>query len=81
MKKITAILLSVMIALACVAGLAEEAGKIAIGTISINGVFTLKCGLPDGYGIQTLYEGREQVIALLSSEDETKPQMMLSVVA
>ncbi len=79
MRKTMAILLSAVIALACFAGFAEETGKIAIGTISINGVFTLKCGLPDGYGIQTLYEGREQVIALLSSEDETKPQMVLSV--
>ena len=51
MKKIIAILLSVMLLLGCVAA-AEETGKTTIGTISINDAFTLQCGLPEGYQVK-----------------------------
>ncbi len=80
MKKLLAILLSVVMALSCAAVFAEEtAEKTTIGTISINGAFTLKCGLPEGYQITPVSMERDQIIAVLQTEDETKPMMMLSV--
>ena len=79
MKKILAILLSVVLLLGCAAATAEETGKTTIGTISINGAFTLQCGLPEGYQVKPILLNRDHVIARLESEDETKPVMMLSV--
>ena len=79
MKKIIAMILSVMMLLGCAAATAEDAGKTTLGTISINGAFTLQCGLPEGYKVTPVTADQDQVIAMLSSEDETKPVMMLSV--
>ena len=79
MKKIIAILLSMMLLLGCGAAMAEETGKTTIGTISINGAFTLQCGLPEGYQVKPILLNQDHVIAVLVSEDETKPVMTLSV--
>ena len=80
MKKITAILLSLMLLLSA-AALGEAADeKLTLGTISINGEFTLRCGIPEGYEYTPIYAGQEQVIAMFSSrEDPQAPSMMLSV--
>ena len=79
MKKIIAIVLSIMLLLGCAAATAEENGKTTIGTISINGAFTLQCGLPEGYQVKPILLNRDHVIAMISSNDETKPVMTLSV--
>ena len=81
MKKIIAILMSLMLLLGGLSATAETAAesKVSIGTISINGAFTLQCGLPEGYTIQPVIMDRDQVIAFLKSEDATKPLMVLSV--
>ena len=81
MKKIIAILMSLMLLAGCAAAAAETAteGKVAVGTISINGAFTLQCGLPEGYSIHPVMTERDHVIALLEAEDKTQPRMMLSV--
>ena len=82
MKKMLAILLSLAMALACAGAFAEDyevSDKVAIGTISINGAFTLKCGLPEGYTITPITADRDQITAMLASEDDTKPVMVLSV--
>ena len=75
MKKIIAILLSMMLLLGCGAAIAEETAKTTIGTISINGAFTLQCGLPEGYQVKPILLNQDHVIAVLVSEDETKPVM------
>ena len=81
MKRMLGMLLALLLALGACTAVAENAngGKVEIGTISINGMFTLKCGLPEGYRVETIYEGPEQVIAALLHEDPAKPSMMLSV--
>ena len=78
MKKIIAVILSFAI-LFCAAALAEDAEKVTIGTVSINGAFRLQCGLPEGY---TPYPGTvtpEQITAVIKSEDPNAPVMQLSV--
>ena len=70
MKKMLAILLSLAMALACAGAFAEDyevPDKVAIGTISINGAFTLKCGLPEGYTITPITADRDQITAMLAS--------------
>ena len=79
MKKGFLILLAAVMALLCVTSYAEEQAKVDIGTISINGAFTLKCGIPDGYEVTPISATPDQVIASITSQDETKPAMVLSV--
>lgn len=79
MKKIMALILSIALLLGCAAATAESAGKTTIGTISINGAFTLQCGLPEGYQVKPILLNRDHVIATIKSEDETRPVMTLSV--
>lgn len=79
MKKIIALFMSIVMLACCAAASAEEAGKVSIGTISINGAFMLQCGIPEGYGITTLVEEPDQLVTQFSAEDPEKPSMMLSV--
>lgn len=75
MKRLIALLLCALM----LTGVSALADKTAIGTLSINGVFTLQCGLPEGYSVTTLTDDGSQVIAALQSEDPLAPVMMLSV--
>ena len=80
MKKILSIMLALALLLCGTAALAEsEAPKTAIGTISINGAFSLEGALPEGYTLKPFSVTRDQVIAVISSEDPEKPIMTLSV--
>ena len=50
MKKIIAIILGLAMLLCAVSVTAEGTQeKVTIGTVSINGAFTLQCGIPEGY--------------------------------
>ena len=81
MKRITAIILSAVMLL-CFAFAAAEGSpeKVTIGTLSINGEFTLQCGIPEGYTPIPLDVGVDHVYAALTTEDPNAPVMQLSVV-
>lgn len=79
MKKIIAILLSLALLLGCAAGLAEETEKQSLGTIRVNGEFTLKGILPDGYEIWPIEMNDDEIFIRIVSEDETRPEMLLSI--
>ncbi len=81
MKKLIAVFLCLAVLLACAAVSAEEAvqPKYTIGTISINGAFSLKCTIPEGYSVKPLIVDRDHTIANVVSEDPNKPIMTLSV--
>lgn len=79
MKKIIAIILGLAILLCAAAATAENADKITIGTVSINGAFKLQCGLPEGYTPVPGTITPEQVTAVIKSEDPNAPVMQLSV--
>ena len=79
MKKIIAIILGLAILLCAAAATAENADKITIGTVSINGAFKLQCGLPEGYTPVPGTITPEQVTAVIKSEDPNAPIMQLSV--
>ena len=66
MRKIIAIALCLAMVLCCAVSLGEEAAaeKTTVGTISINGAFTLKCDLPEGYKITPVKGSRDQVTEL-----------------
>ena len=79
MKKAIAVILALTLALCAGLSLAESEEKLPLGTLSINGVFTLQCGMPDGYAVEHTTDSPGQVIAMFRSEDPEAPLMVLSV--
>ncbi len=79
MKRTIAIIMSLALLLCAAAAAAETAEKVRIGTVSINGAFTLQCGLPEGYTPSPVSVTPSQVIAVIKSEDPDAPVMYLSV--
>ena len=79
MKKLISAVLSLTMLFCAAYAAGEAAEKISIGTLSVNGVFTLECAVPEGYAVSPIENTPQQVIALLSSNDPVAPVMMLSV--
>jgi len=79
MKKVFAMMLCLALALSCVAGLAETAEKTNIGTVSVNGAFEARCTLPEGYTMTTEPEENGGLVSRITSEDPTKPVLILSI--
>ena len=71
MKKIIAILLSLALMLGCAAGIAEETEKQTFGTIRVNGEFTLKGLLPEGYKIIPFELDDDSILSYIRNEDPT----------
>lgn len=54
-------------------------GKNQLGSLNVNGEFNLTCKLAEGYSLQVVNMRGSKIIASILSEDETKPQMYLSI--
>ncbi|MBR5110566.1 MAG: SH3 domain-containing protein [Clostridia bacterium] len=50
-----------------------------IGSLNVNGEFTLQCKIPEGYNLQVISARSSKIIATLTAADVQKPQMMLTV--
>ena len=57
----------------------ETAGTEKLGKLSVNGEFEITCKLPQDYKLQVVDVRGENIIASVTSEDITKPQMYLSI--
>ena len=79
MKKLIAVILSLVMMLCAVSAVAESTGKVTIGTISINGEFTLQCGIPEGYEPVPGVVTPSLLNAIIRSQDPNAPVMQLSV--
>ena len=81
MKKIIAVILSLAVLLCAASAMAEAQpeGKVRLGTVTINGAFTLQCGAPEGYTTIPVDITAEHLIAVAKSEDPNAPVMTLSV--
>lgn len=89
MKKIIAMILSLAMLLCAVSAMAEESSeKVTIGTLNVNGNFTLQCGMPEGYRIsessekqfaEDYYTGDDLTLSFVS-DDPNAPVMQLSIV-
>ena len=79
MKKIMAILLSLALLLGCAAGLSETVEKQSLGTISVNGEFTIRGEIPEGYRIYPVKVSDNAIINEIISSDQTRPMMAISV--
>ncbi len=80
MKKTIAVLLCLMMLFSC-AAMAETAAveKESMGSVSVDGAFELKCAIPEGYTLNVLSNENDSVLAMISSEDESKPDLILSI--
>ena len=58
----------------------ENKGKEKLGVISMNGMFSLECAMPDGYKIESTGADAGSHFSVISSEVEGKPAMYLSIV-
>ena len=54
-------------------------GTQNLGKLTVNGEFELTCKIPEGYKLQVVDLRGESIIASVTSEDITKPQMYLSI--
>ena len=79
MKKIISILLSLALLLGCTAAFAEGAEKTTLGTLSVNGEFTIEAPIPDGYVMKIKRADETRLQAVFTPDDETKPSLDLSV--
>lgn len=79
MKKIISVLLSLALLLSCAAALAETAEKTELGTLNINGEFTLNAAIPEGYTMDTIKNDNTAIMVVFRSEDKEKPLLLLSV--
>lgn len=79
MKKLFALLLTLALLLGCCAALAETAAKTEIGTVNMNGAFKLQCSLPENYTIEITSKDNDGMLAVISTEDITKPMMFLAI--
>ena len=50
-----------------------------IGTLNVNGEFLLQGKIPEGYKLQVISARNTKIIAALVAEDESRPQMLLTV--
>ena len=57
----------------------EISGTEKLGKLSVNGEFEITCKLPQDYKLQVVDVRGENIIASVTSEDITKPQMYLSI--
>ena len=55
------------------------AEKETLGEINLNGAFTLQCALPEGYVVSPLDVDNGGYYYAVTSEDESKPSMLLSI--
>ena len=50
-----------------------------IGTLNVNGEFMLQGKIPEGYKLQVISGRNTRIIATLVAEDESRPQMLLTI--
>lgn len=50
-----------------------------IGTLNVNGEFQLQCKVPEGYKLQVMSARGSKIVASLTSDDVSRPQMILNV--
>jgi uncharacterized protein YgiM (DUF1202 family) len=50
-----------------------------IGTLNVNGEFMLQGKIPEGYKLQVISARNTRIIAALVAEDESRPQMLLTI--
>ena len=79
MKKIIALVLSLMMLLICAAAMAETAEKEDMGVLKVNKAFNIKYSkLTNGYEVNIQTQNDMTIIANIVTKDKTLPRMNLT---
>ena len=80
MKKIIALVLSLMMLLICAAAMAETAEKEDMGVLKVNKAFNIKYSkLTNGYEVNIQSQNDMTIIANIVTKDKTLPRMNLAI--
>ena len=78
MKKIIVLAVSLIMILCAVCVSAEEAGKTEIGTLNVNGAFSIRSRVPEGYTHMPVTATDLNIVVMLSA-GEDKPLITVSI--
>ena len=79
MKKMIALVMILALLASCCAALAETPAKTELGSINLHGAFKLQGNIPEGYEIKIATMDNEGLIAVIETEDPTKPMMYMAI--
>ena len=79
MKKLTAVLLCLMMALCCAFSNAESAPKEDYTVVTVNGAFNIRGVTPEGYHLEDTQSIDTDIWAEFSSDDPSKPTFSLVI--
>ena len=54
-------------------------GKEKLGSLNVNGEFSIQCRIPEGYKLQVVNMNGTKIVASVLSEDLSRPQLYLSI--
>jgi len=77
MKKIISLVVCLALVLSCALSLAEE--KVNIGSVTVNGEFSLQAAMMEGYSFHIKSMDNLLLTGVISSEDPTRPVLRLSI--
>ena len=76
MKKIISLVVCLALVLSCALSHAEE--KVNLGSVTVNGEFSLQAAMMEGYSFHIKSMDNLQLTGVISSEDQTRPVLWLS---
>jgi len=78
MKKIISLVVCFALLLSCAVSLAET-DKVNLGSVTVNGEFTLQANMMEGYAFRISSMDNGVLTGFISSEDLTRPVLQLSI--
>ena len=78
MKKVTALLLGLVMILCAGCVSAEDAGKTELGTLNVGKAFSIRSRLPEGYTFMPITETELNMVGILSA-GEGRPMVTVSI--
>ncbi len=79
MKKLSALLLCLMLVLCCTFAVAESAKKEDYTVVTVNGAFNIRGITPEGYRLEDTQSVDTDIWAVFGSEDPSKPSFSLVI--
>jgi hypothetical protein len=79
MKKLSALLLCLMLVLSCTFAVAESAKKEDYTVVTVNGAFNIRGITPEGYRLEDTQSVDTDIWAVFGSEDPSKPSFSLVI--
>ena len=79
MRKTITVLMCILLALACTAAMAENAGKEDYTVVTVNGAFSIRGITPEGYRLMDTENDETTIWASFAADDAAKPSFDLVI--